>query len=76
MSPQVRRALLKAAERIGANNWDALLKRHRGKGLPRYIPTPAHMLVVDTLNRRDEVSDDEAMALLWTPEVLRERGVL
>lgn len=69
------RALSLAADRIGRAGWDAALASHRGRGLPRYVPSPAHRDVVAAMPAvlSDAMTPDAAMALLWRYDVMRER---
>jgi hypothetical protein len=72
-------ALRIAAERIGMNNYsagyDAHIKAGRSKRTYRYVPTPAHILVVEAMPKLagGEITPEEAMALLHTHDVFKER---
>lgn len=77
MTPQVRRALMKAADRVGAANWDRLITEYDRRGrrgrYPRYNPTPIHREIVAALD--DDRNDDAAMALLHTYDYRKEVGL-
>jgi hypothetical protein len=62
-----------AAERVGAANWSRLVDEHKGKGRPRYVPTPIHNEIVAALN--DDRDDDAAMSLLHTYDYRKEVGL-
>lgn len=72
---RAHRALSIAADRIGRNGWDAALRAHRGRGLPRYVPSVAHRDVVAAMPRvlAGDMSPEAAMALLHRWDVMAER---
>ncbi len=76
---QVYRALSQAAARIGQNNYRRGLyhvkKDRRGRLIEGYSITPAHERVIKAMSALldGHITPDEAMAILWEPDVMQER---
>ena len=76
---QAYRALYKAAERMGANNYQtqktAWLKKHRSMYNFRFTATPEHREICDTLPQilSGEVTPEYAMGLLWQYDTMQQR---
>jgi len=77
---QAHSALKIAAEKIGANNYASGIYKvkHNRRGLPigGYSITAAHQEVIEAmpLVLSGEITPEEAMALLWRDDVMRQRG--
>lgn len=75
MKESTRKALLVAAERIGANNYRKGLADHVRKGRKphtfRPSVSPIHQEIIEALNA--DADDDSAMALLHTYDADAER---
>ena len=75
------RALSKAAERIGMNNYRselaAHLKKGRSKNTYRYTPSEAHVTVIEAMPMvlDGTIGVEEAMAILHDYDVFKERMV-
>ena len=69
-------ALSKAAKEVGYANYNSGLKAHMKAGRKRhtyrYQPTEAHRDVVSAMID-PKITDEQAMALILTPDVFRER---
>lgn len=75
------RALFVAADRIGARNYatgnGCHTKTVRGAKVKVYVPTAAHRSVVDAMPAvlAGGITPSDAMSLLWTWDVMTERGL-
>lgn len=86
---QAYKALQTAAERIGANGYQAELERRKMTPYQAlrwqlkhkrsiYTPTGEHCAVVEAMSKvlGGEMSVEEAMGLLWQYDVMKQRGAL
>ncbi len=79
MTPNTWQALQTAAHRIAQNNYRSQLAAHlkagRKKSTFRMTVTPEHAALIDAMGRRpgNELSDNDAMALLHEYETFKQR---
>lgn len=72
------RALQKAGERIGLNNYRSgryKIRYRHGVPIGGYTITPEHQEIVDAMPKvlSGEITPEEAMALLWQYDTMRQR---